>query len=74
MEDELGVGLRKVKTSTKEWGQPQRVTILEGPGQLDPLIRPDLHPEENFTDPTCGAGRRKWRRRPPRADAWISTR
>ena len=49
VEDELGVGLRKVKTSTKEWGMPQRITQLEGPGQLDPLIRPDLHPD--FHDP-----------------------
>ncbi len=59
VEDELGVGLRKVKTSTKEWGQPQRVTILEGPGQLDPLIRPDLHPEEDFTDPDLRRGPKK---------------
>ena len=28
---------------------PQRITQLEGPGQLDPLIRPDLHPD--FHDP-----------------------
>ena len=59
VEDELGVGLRKVKTSTKEWGQPQRVKILEGPGQLDPLIRPDLHPDEDFTDPDLRRGPKK---------------
>jgi len=56
VEDELGVGLRKVKESTKEWGQPQRITKLERPGQLDPLIRPDVYPDEDFTDPDLRRG------------------
>ena len=30
-----------------------------GARQLDPLIRPDLHPEENFTDPDLRRGPKK---------------
>ena len=59
VEDELGVGLTKTKTSTKEWGTPLRVKQLEGPGQLDPLIRPDLYPNEDFSDPDLNRGPKK---------------
>ena len=44
-EDELGVGLMKVKQSTKEAWLTQRMRPLEAKGELEPVIKPEFYKE-----------------------------
>ena len=59
-EDELGVGLMKVKQSTKEAWLTQRMRPLEAKGELEPVIKPEFYKgDKNFVDPELRRGPKK---------------